>query len=176
MKSLEEKKQIVNDLVEDIKNSSHFYLADISGLNASETLNLRQKCYDGELKLKVVKNTLLKRALDQLDMGIGDLYEVLDGPTSIILSEKGAEPAKVIKEFRKKKERPLLKGAYVEDSIYIGDDKLEDLSRIKSKEELIGDLILQLQSPVKDVISSLRSGNDILAGVMKTLSEKNEEK
>jgi large subunit ribosomal protein L10 len=175
MKSLEEKKQIVNDLVEDIKNSSHFYLADISGLNASETVSLRRKCFESDLKLMVVKNTLLKRALDQLDMGIGDLYEVLDGPTSIIFSEKGAEPAKVIKDFRKKKDRPLLKGAYVEESIYIGDDKLEDLSKIKSKEELIGDLILQLRSPMNNVISSLRSGNDILSGVMKTLSEKKEE-
>ena len=175
MKSLEEKKQIVNDLVEDIKNSSHFYLADISGLDATETVNLRRKCFESDLKLMVVKNTLLKRALDQLEMGVGDLYEILDGPTSIILSEKGAEPAKVIKEFRKKKDRPLLKGAYVEESIYIGDDKLEDLSKIKSKEELLGDLILQLQSPIKDVVSSLKSGNDILSGVMKTLSEKKEE-
>ena len=175
MKSLEEKKQIVNDLVEDIKNSSHFYLADISGLNATDTVSLRRICFESDLKLMVVKNTLLKRALDQLDTGIGDLYEVLEGPTSIIFSEKGAEPAKIIKEFRKKMDRPLLKGAYVEESIYIGDDKLEDLSKIKSKEELIGDLILQLQSPMKDVISSLRSGNDILTGVIKTLSEKKEE-
>ena len=175
MKSLEEKKQIVNDLVEDIKNSSHFYLADISGLNATDTVSLRRRCFESDLKLMVVKNTLLKRALDQLDTGIGDLYEVLEGPTSIIFSEKGAEPAKIIKEFRKKMDRPLLKGAYVEESIYIGDDKLEDLSKIKSKEELIGDLILQLQSPMKDVISSLRSGNDILTGVIKTLSEKKEE-
>ena len=175
MKSLEEKKQIVNGLVEDIKNSSHFYLADISGLDATETVNLRRKCFESDLKLMVVKNTLLKRALDQLEVGVGDLYDILEGPTSIIFSEKGAEPAKVIKEFRKKKEKPLLKGAYVEESIYIGDDKLEDLAKIKSKEELIGDLILQLQSPMKNVISSLRSGNDILSGVVKTLSEKNEE-
>lgn len=175
MKLLEEKKQIVDNLVEDIKNATHFYLADISGLNASETVDLRRKCFEHDLKLTVVKNTLLKRAFDQLDMCIGDLYEILEGPTSIIFSEKGAEPAKVIKEFRKKRERPLLKGAYVEESIYIGDDKLEDLSKIKSKEELIGDLILQLKSPMNNVISSLRSGNDILSGVMKTLSEKKEE-
>ena len=175
MKTLEEKKQIVNDLVEDIKNTSHFYLADISGLNADETTILRRKCFESDLKLKVVKNTLLKRALDQVELSVDGLYEILDGPTSIILTEKGAEPAKLIKEFRKKKDKPLLKGAYVEESIYIGDDKLEDLSKIKSKEELLGDLILQLQSPINNVISSLRSGNDILAGVVKTLSEKKEE-
>ena len=175
MKPLAEKKQIVEDLVEDINNSTHFYLADISGLNASDTTSLRRRCFESDLKLKVVKNTLLKRALDQSDLALDDLYDILDGPTSIIFTEKGAEPAKVIKEFRKKGDKPQLKGAYVEESIYKGDDKLEDLSKIKSKEELIGDLILQLKSPMNNVISSLRSGNDILSGVMKTLSENKEE-
>lgn len=175
MKSLEEKKQIVDDLVEDINSSTHFYLADISGLNAEQTTMLRRKCFESELKLMVVKNTLLKRALDQTELVINELDGILEGPTSIIFTEKGAEPAKVIKEFRKKNDKPLLKGAYVEESVYIGDDKLEDLANIKSKEELIGDLILQLQSPLNEVMSSLRSGNDILSGVMKTLSEKKAE-
>jgi len=175
MKLLEEKKQIVNDLVEDIKNSTHFYLADISGLNAEQTTMLRRKCFESELKLMVVKNTLIKRALDQTDLAIDGLNDILEGPTSIIFTEKGAEPAKVIKEFRKKNDKPLLKGAYVEESVYIGDDKLEDLANIKSKEELIGDLILQLRSPMNEVISSLKSGSNILSGVMKTLSEKKAE-
>jgi large subunit ribosomal protein L10 len=175
MKLLEEKKQIVNDLVEDIKNSTHFYLADISGLNAEQTTMLRRKCFESELKLMVVKNTLIKRALDQTDLAIDELNDILEGPTSIIFTEKGAEPAKVIKEFRKKNDKPLLKGAYVEESVYIGDDKLEDLANIKSKEELIGDLILQLRSPMNEVISSLKSGSNILSGVMKTLSEKKAE-
>ena len=174
MKRREEKEEIVNNLIEDIKNTSHFYLADISGLNAEETTELRRKCFENDLKLTVVKNTLLKRALDAVEFSADELEQVLEGPTSLILTEKGNTPAKLIKEFRKKKDKPLLKGAFVEESIYIGDDKLEDLAKIKSKEELLGDLILQLQSPMNDVISSLKSGNDILAGVVKTLSEKEE--
>jgi len=174
MKRREEKEEIVNHLIEDIKNTSHFYLADISGLNAEETTELRRKCFENDLKLTVVKNTLLKRALDAVEFSAEELEQALEGPTSLILTEKGNAPAKLIQEFRKKKDKPLLKGAYVEESLYIGDDKLEDLSKIKSKEELLGDLILQLQSPMNDVISSLKSGNDILAGVVKTLSEKEE--
>jgi len=175
MKRREEKEEIVNNLIEDIKNTSHFYLADTSGLNAEETTELRRKCFENDLKLTVVKNTLLKRAFDAVDFSADELEQVLEGPTSLILTEKGNTPAKLIKEFRKKKDKPLLKGAYVEESFYIGDDKLEDLAKIKSKEELLGDLILQLQSPMNNVISSLKSGNDILAGVVKTLSEKEEE-
>ncbi|MFP3859934.1 MAG: 50S ribosomal protein L10 [Bacteroidales bacterium] len=170
----EDKEQVVNSLVEDIKNSTHFYLADTSGLNAEDTVSLRRKCFENDLKMKVVKNTLLKRALDQVDAEVDELYEVLSGPTSVILTEKGNAPAKIIKEFRKKHEKPVLKGAYVEESIYIGDDKLETLSEIKSKEELLGDLIYQLQSPMNDVISGLKSGGHILAGVLETLSEKEE--
>ena len=172
----EEKQQIVNSVIEDIQNSSHIYVADISGLNAEDTLYLRQECFDNDLKLKVVKNTLLKRALDEVDIQADELYDILHGPTSIILSDKGNAPAKVIKDFRKKKkyEKPLLKGAYVEESIYIGDEQLEPLSKIKSKEELIGDLILQLQSPMNDVVSGMKSSSHILAGVMETLSEREE--
>ena len=172
----EEKEQIVNSVIEDIQNSSHIYVADISGLNAEDTLLLRKECFENDLKLKVVKNTLLKRALDEVDIQADELYDILHGPTSIILSDKGNAPAKVIKDFRKKKkyEKPLLKGAYVEESIYIGDEQLDPLSKIKSKEELIGDLILQLQSPMNDVVSGLKSGSHILAGVMETLSEREE--
>jgi large subunit ribosomal protein L10 len=174
MKRREEKEQIVNDLIEDIKNTTHFYLADISGLNAQETTELRRKCFENDLKLTVVKNTLMKRALDAVDFESEELEQVLEGPTSLILTEKGNAPAKLIQDFRKKKDKPLLKGAFVEESIYIGDDKLDDLAKIKSKEELLGDLMLQLQSPMNDVISSLKSGSHILAGVVKTLSEKEE--
>jgi large subunit ribosomal protein L10 len=170
----EEKEQVVNSIIEDIKNSDHFYLADTSGLNAEDTVSLRRKCFENELKMKVVKNTLLKRALEEVDIEAEELYEVLEGPTSVILSEKGNVPAKIIKEFRKTHEKPVLKGAYVEESIYIGDEQLETLANIKSKEELIGDLIYQLQSPINDVVSGLKSGSHILAGVVKTLSEKEE--
>ncbi|MFO8234809.1 MAG: 50S ribosomal protein L10 [Bacteroidales bacterium] len=170
----DEKEQVVNSLVEDIQNSTHFYLADTSGLNAEETVSLRRKCFENDLKMKVVKNTLLKRALDKVDVEVDELYDIIKGPISVILTEKGNAPAKIIKEFRKKHEKPVLKGAYVEESIYIGDDKLEALSEIKSKEELIGDLIYQLQSPMNDVISGLKSSSHILAGVLETLSEKEE--
>ena len=170
----EEKEQVVNSIIEDIKNSDHFYLADTSGLNAEDTVSLRRKCFENELTMKVVKNTLLKRALDEVDIKAEELYETLVGPTSVILTQKGNVPAKIIKEFRKIHEKPVLKGAYVEESIYIGDDKLEELSKIKSKEELIGDLIYQLQSPINNVVSGLKSGSHILAGVMKSLSEKEE--
>jgi len=172
----EEKEQIVNSVKEDINNSTHLYVADISGLNAEDTLFLRKQCFDNDLKLQVVKNTLLKRALDEVDIEANELYDILYGPTSIILSDKGNAPAKVIKDFRKKKkyEKPLLKGAYVEESVYIGDEQLDALTKIKSKEELIGDLILQLQSPMNDVISGMKSSSHILAGVMKTLSEREE--
>ena len=117
----EEKAQIVNSVIEDIQNSSHFYVADTSGLNAEDTLMLRRKCFENDLKLKVVKNTLLKRALDEVDIDAEELYEVLHGPTSIILTEKGNAPAKLIKEFRKKLDKPILKEAYFKDSIYISD-------------------------------------------------------
>jgi large subunit ribosomal protein L10 len=170
----EEKEQVVNSIIEDIKNSDHFYLADTSGLNAEDTVSLRRKCFENELKMKVVKNTLLKRALEEVDIEANDLYDVLDGPTSLILTQKGNVPAKIIKEFRKKHEKPLLKGAYVEESIYIGDEQLDALSKIKSKEELLGDLIYQLQSPMNNLVSGLKSSSHILAGIMKTLSEKEE--
>ncbi len=170
----EEKEQVVNSIINDIKGTDHFYLADTSGLNAEDTVSLRRKCFENELKLKVVKNTLLKRALDEVDIDTEEFYDVLEGPTSLILTPKGNVPAKIIKEFRKKHDKPILKGAYVEESIYIGDEQLEALANIKSKEELLGDLIYQLQSPINNVVSGLKSGSHILAGVMKTLSEKEE--
>ena len=122
----------------------------------------------------VVKNTLLKRALEKTEYQVDELYDVLKGPTAIMFTETGNAPAKLIKEFRKKFEKPILKGAYVEESVYIGDDQLGSLVDIKSKEELLGDIIGLLQSPVKNVISQLKSGNNILAGVLETLADKKE--
>jgi large subunit ribosomal protein L10 len=170
----EEKDIIVNNLVDQLKESPHFYLADASELNAEATSTLRRKCFESNIKMVVVKNTLLKRALDKTEYEVEELYDVLKGSTAIMFTETGNGPAKVIKEFRKKFEKPLVKAAYVEESIYIGDDQLENLVNIKSKEELLGDLIGLLQSPMKTVISQLKSGNNILSGVVKTLSEKSE--
>ena len=170
----EEKDIIVNKLVDQLNGSPHFYLTDTSELNAEATSLLRRKCFESKIKMVVVKNTLLKRALDKTDYNVEELYDVLKGSTAIMFTETGNTPAKVIKEFRKKFEKPLIKAAYVEESIYIGNDQLENLVNIKSKEELLGDIIGLLQSPMKTVISQLKSGNNVLAGVLETLSDKKE--
>lgn len=170
----EEKTAIVEQVADQLKENSHCYIADIAGLNADETYELRKKCFEKDIKLVVVKNTLLKRAFDKSESNYDELYNILEGPTSIMLSNTGNVPAKLIKEFRKKYSKPLLKGAYVEESVYIGDEQLENLTKIKSKEELIGDIIAMLQSPAQNVVSALQSGGGKIAGILKTLSEKEE--
>lgn len=170
----EEKDIIVNSLVDQLNDSPHFYLTDSSELNAEATSLLRRRCFESKIKMVVVKNTLLKRALEKTDYKVEELYDVLKGTTAIMFTETGNSPAKLIKEFRKKFQKPLIKAAYVEESVYIGDDQLDNLVNVKSKDELLGDLIGLLQSPIKTVISQLKSGNNILAGVLETLSDKNE--
>jgi len=159
-------------LTEEINASNHFYLTDISEMNAEDTSALRRACFEKDIKLVVVKNTLLRNALDRAEGEFEGLNDVLKGATSLMLTDTGNLPAKLIKEFRKGHDKPILKAAYVEESIYVGDNELEALSTIKSKEELVGDIVALLQSPIKNVISSLESGKNILAGVVKTLSEK----
>ena len=151
----EEKNAIIDSLAERLKEYSHFYLTDTAQLNAADTSDLRRKCFESEVKLIVVKNTLLKRALEQTGVNFKELYPVLKGTTSIMFSQTGNTPAKVIREFRKKHDKPVLKGAYVQKSIYLGDIMLDALVSIKTKQELIGDIILLLQSPAKNVISAL---------------------
>jgi large subunit ribosomal protein L10 len=168
----EEKSQVIEVLTTQLTEGNIIYLADISGLNALDTFNLRKACFKANVKLAVVKNTLLEKAMEKSDKDFGDLPNILKGNTSLMLSETGNAPAKVIKEFRKKSDKPLLKGAYVEEAIYVGDDQLDTLVNIKSKEELIGDVISLLQSPAKNVISALQSGGNKLSGIIKTLSEK----
>jgi large subunit ribosomal protein L10 len=168
----EEKSIVIEDLTAQLTDNSVVYLADISGLDAKKTTNLRRACFKANVKLAVVKNTLLAKAMDASDKEFGELPSVLSGNTSIMLSEVGNAPAKVIKEFRKKNERPLLKGAFVDEGIYVGDDYLDTLVNIKSKEEVIGDIVGLLQSPAKNVISALKSGGGKLSGILKTLSEK----
>ena len=168
----EEKDLLINSLEAKLSESAHVYLTDISGLDAESTSNLRRLAFKKDIKLVVVKNSLLKKAMEKSNKDFDPLFEVLKGGTSLMLSEVGNAPAKMIKEFRKKSEKPILKGAYVEESIYIGDSELDMLVSIKSKDELIGDLITLLQSPAKNVISGLQSGGNILAGVVKTLSER----
>lgn len=168
----EEKSQVIEELTAQLAGSPVIYLADISGLNASDTTNLRRACFKANVRLAVVKNTLLHKAMEASDKDFGDLPTVLKGNTSVMYSEAGNGPAKVIKAFRKKSERPLLKGAFIEETIYLGDDQLDALVDIKSREELIGDIVGLLQSPAKNVISALKSGGGKLAGILQTLSEK----
>ncbi len=167
-----EKATIIDSLVEQINSSNHFYLADISDLNAADTSDLRRKCFKQDVKLVVVKNTLLRKALEKSEKDTEELYEILKGNTSVMFTENANVPAKLIKEFRKKRKKPLLKGAYVEESVYIGDDQLDALIAVKSKNELIADVIAMLQSPMQTVLSQLQSGGNILHGVLKTLEEK----
>ncbi len=168
----EEKNKIIRDIEDMLNENSNFYLADISGLNAEQNSALRRLCYKREVSLKVVKNTLLKKAFDNNNIDFSELNEVLVGNTSLMQAEVANAAAKVIKEFRKKNDKPILKAAHVEEALYIGDENLSSLASLKSKEELLGDIITLLQSPAKNVISALNSGGSKLAGIIKTLEEK----
>lgn len=168
----DQKQQIVESIAQQIRENNHFYLTDTTGLDAQATSLLRRKCFEKNIELVVVKNSLLKRALEQLDNDYSELYDVLKGSTAIMFTEAGNAPAKLIKDFRKKAAIPALKGAYVMESVYVGDDQLDTLATIKSKEELIGDIVALLQSPMKNVVSALQSGGQTIVGVLKTLSEK----
>ncbi|MGC6437978.1 MAG: 50S ribosomal protein L10 [Flavobacteriaceae bacterium] len=168
----EEKSQVIEDLKAKLAESSNFYLTDISGLNAVTTSDLRRACFKANVQLSVVKNTLLEKAMEASEKDFGELPSTLKGNTSVMYSETGNAPAKVIKAFRKKSEKPFLKGAYIEEAVYIGDDQLDMLVNIKSREELIGDIIGLLQSPAKTVVSALQSGGGKLSGIIKTLSQR----
>lgn len=168
----EEKSQIIEDLTAQLADNANIYVADLTGLNAGETSDLRRACFKANVSLAVIKNTLLTKAMEASDKDFGDLPLVLKGNSSLMFSETGNGPAKVIKAFRKKSKMPLLKGAYVEESVFIGDDQLDALVDIKSKEELIGEIVGLLQSPAKNVISALKSSGGTIAGILKTLSDK----
>ncbi|MDT7827817.1 50S ribosomal protein L10 [Pricia sp. S334] len=168
----EEKAHVIEDLTTRLADSPTIYLADISGLNATQTTNLRRACFKANVQLSVVKNTLLEKAMEASDKDFGKLPETLKGNTSVMFSEVGNAPAKLIKNFRKKSKKPLVKGAFVEEAIFIGDENLEKLVELKSRDEMIGEIIGLLQSPAKNVISGLKSSGSKLSGILKTLSEK----
>ncbi len=168
----EEKSQVIETLTAELADNANIYLTDISGLNAETTTNLRRACFKANVKMAVVKNTLLAKAMEASEKDFGDLPTVLKGNTSVMYSETGNVPAKLIKTFRKKSDKPLLKGAFIEEAIYIGDTQLDTLVEIKSKDELLGEIVGLLQSPAKNVISALKSSGGKLAGIIKTLSEK----
>ncbi len=168
----EEKHLEIEKLTEVLQGSNIVYVTDIAGLNATQTSNLRRLAFKSNIKLNVVKNTLLKKAMEQSGKSFDDLFPVLKGNTSIMISDTGNAPAKLIQEFRKKSKKPILKGAYIEESVYIGDNQIETLSTLKSREELIGDVIALLQSPAKNVVSALQSGKNTLGGLIKTLQDR----
>ena len=168
----EEKNISIENLKESLQEAKNLYLTDIAGLNAAQTSALRRACFKAGIKLSVVKNTLLTKAMEESDTDYGVLKDILKGNTSLMCSETGNAPAKVIREFRKKANKPLLKGAFIEEAIYVGDDQLETLTALKSKEELIGDIIMLLQSPAKNLVSALQSGSGKLAGIVQTLAER----
>ncbi len=168
----EQKAQEIRNLTDELSSVKNLYLTDIAGLDAVQTTALRRACFKANIKLSVVKNTLLAKAMEASDKDFGNLHETLRGNTSLMFSELGNAPAKLIKDFRKKSEKPILKGAYVEEAIYIGDDQIDALESIKSKEELIGEVITILQSPAKNIISALQSSGSNISGILKTLSER----
>ena len=168
----QEKHDAIENLKEALVGVKTLYLADIEGLDARQTNALRRACFKENVKLQVVKNTLLAKAMEASTHDFGELTGILKGNTSLMFSKTGNAPAKVIKNFRKKSDRPILKGAFIEEAIYIGDDQIDALVAIKSKEELIGDIIMLLQSPTKNVVSALQSGGGKLSGILTTLSER----
>jgi len=168
----QEKKDAIENLKKSLSGIKTLYLADISGLDAAQTSALRRNCFKENIQLQVVKNTLLAKAMEASDHDFGELTGILKGNTSLMFSDSGNAPAKVIKNFRKKSDKPILKGAFIEESIYIGDNQIDALEAIKSKEELIGEIITLLQSPAKNIVSALQSGGGKLSGILKTLSER----
>jgi len=170
----EEKNQLIDNLTAALESSATVYITDIAGLDAENTSNLRRACHKADIKMTVVKNALLKKAMERSTKDFGELSDVLKGNSSIMMAEAGNAPAKLIKEFRKKSPKPILKGAYVEEAIFIGDAQLDALTSLKSKNELIGDVILLLQSPIKNVVSGLQAGSgQTIAGLIKALEERN---
>lgn len=169
----QEKNQVIDNLVTLLEENNNIYVADTSELDAELTSDLRRACFNKNIEMRVVKNTLLAKAIEKISgKNFGDIPSILKGNSSLMISEVANAPAKLIKEFRKKSDRPILKAAYVEESVFIGDETLEALVSLKSKEELIGDIIMLLQSPTQTVLSQLESGKSTLAGLVKTLSEK----
>jgi large subunit ribosomal protein L10 len=169
----EEKAKYIDDLATELTEANIFYLADTAELTVEVVNNLRRRCFQSNIRMRVVKNTLLQKAMDRVEgKDFGNLGETLSGATSIMFAEVANVPGKLIQEFRKKNEKPVLKGAYIEEAIFIGDNQLDALANLKSREELIGDIIGLLQSPAKNVVSGLLGAGNKIAGILKTLEER----
>ena len=168
----EEKYDLVLALTEQMKEFGNFYITDTSNLTVAKINHIRRQCFESDITMQVAKNSLIKKAMDNIEGDFAPLYDVLKGSSSILFSKSATAPAKLIKQLRKKGEKPILKAAYIDASIFIGDNQLDTLINLKSKEQLVGEIIGLLQSPAKNVISALQSGGNILAGVVKTLQER----
>lgn len=168
----EEKHELVLALTEQIKEYGNFYITDTSDLTVAKINDIRRKCFESDIKIQVAKNTLIRKAMEAVDGDFTQLYDVLKGSSSILFSKSATAPAKLIKQLRKTGEKPILKAAYIDSAIFVGDNQLDALTKLKSKEQLIGEIIGLLQSPAKNVVSALQSGGNILAGVVKTLQER----
>lgn len=172
-----DKTQQIEKLSAQLKDAEYFYITDSSALSVEKVNILRRQFFENGIEMKVVKNTLMRKALDTLpeEKNVSGLYESLKGPTSILFTEIANAPAKILKEFRKTHEKPILKAAYIDTDVFIGDDQIEPLSELKSKEDLLGDVIGLLQSPAKNVLAALQSGSQTLAGLLKALEERGAE-
>ncbi|MFN5224555.1 MAG: 50S ribosomal protein L10 [Bacteroidota bacterium] len=168
----EEKNQIIDSLVVDLNKYGNFYIADISALTVEKTNMLRRECFKKNIKMCVAKNTLIRKALDKLEGDYSEMHSALKGTSAIMYCETGNVPAKVIKDFRKTNDKPVLKGAWIDSAVFLGDNQLEALASLKSKNELIADIIALLQSPAKNVISGLQGGGQKLSGILKTLESR----
>jgi large subunit ribosomal protein L10 len=168
----DEKNQIIDSLVDTLSTYSSFYIADIGSLNSEKTSKLRRMCFSKKVQIKVAKNSLIKKALGKMDGDYEQMLTTLKGSSAIMIAEIPNAPAKVIKEFRKTSDKPLLKSAFIDSAIFVGDNQLESLAALKSKNELIGDVIGLLQSPAQNVVSALKSGGGKLAGILKTLEDR----
>ena len=168
----EEKHELVHALTEQMKEYGNFYITDTSNLTVAKINNIRRQCFESDIEMKVAKNSLIKKAMEATGGDFAPIYDVLKGSSSILFSKSSTAPAKLIKKLRKKGEKPILKAAYIDSSIFIGDNQLDTLINLKSKEQLIGEIVGLLQSPAKNVISALQSGGNIIAGLVKTLQER----
>jgi large subunit ribosomal protein L10 len=168
----EEKHELVAALTEQMKEFGNFYITDTSDLTVAKVNDIRRKCFESDITMQVAKNSLIKKAMEAAGGDFSPIYDVLKGSSSILFSKSATAPAKLIKQLRKRSEKPILKAAYIDSAIFIGDNQIDTLINLKSKEQLLGEIIGLLQSPAKNVISALQSGGNILAGVVKTLQER----
>ena len=164
----------IEELKEKFSNNNFFYITDSSTLSVEKVNKLRALCYEKGVEMKVVKNTIMRKALESFgqEKGYEGLYEALHGPTAVLFTENASAPAKIIKDFRRENERPIIKAAYIDSAIYIGDDQLDNLVALKSREQLIGEIISILQSPAKNVIGALKASSTTIAGLVKALEER----